>query len=117
MPSEYNYAIVDGDLVHYGVPGMKWGVHRALYKSASNERLMKKALKYDKKAAAMTKKSESQHAKKDLGYANKKAVKAAKYDKKAAKLEKKSLTESSDFMQSRLHSKSQNLKYKAAKLR
>ena len=38
----YNGTFVDeNELYHYGVPGMRWGVRRALSKSASNERLRK----------------------------------------------------------------------------
>ena len=107
----------EDELMHYGVLGMKWGVRRALRKSSANTRLQQKALKYDKKAAAMTKKSEKIHAQKDLESANRKAVKAAKYDKKASTLERKSLKETSDLKQARLHKKSENLKYKAANLR
>lgn len=105
------------DLMHYGVLGMKWGVHRATRKASSNERLQKKALEYDKKAGLMTKKSEKIHAKKDLEAANRKAVKAAKYSKKASALEKKSINATGDLKQARLHKKSENLKYKAANLR
>lgn len=36
-----NYVIVNGELMHYGVPGMKWGKRKAL----------KKMLKYEKKYA------------------------------------------------------------------
>lgn len=107
----------EDELMHYGVLGMKWGVRRATSKSSANARLERKALKYDRKAAVMTKKSEKAHAQEDLLTANKKAVKAAKYDKKAAVLEKKSIKETSDLKQARLYKKSENLKYKAANLR
>ena len=104
------------ELQHYGVPGMKWGVIRAKYKSASNERLRKRALKYDKKDAIATKKSEKIHAKEDLGFANRKAVKAAKYRKQASVLEKRSVKAESDFDQARLHRKAERKNYKAAKM-
>ena len=38
---------MNNELYHYGVPGMKWGVHRALSKQASNVKLRKKALSFD----------------------------------------------------------------------
>ena len=107
----------ENELMHYGVLGMKWGVHRALSKAKANERLRKKASKYDKKAATMTKKSEKIHTRDDLEGAYKKGVKAAQYDKKAATLYRKSLTKTSEFEQARLHKKSEKLKYKAANLR
>ena len=37
-------------LEHYGVKGMKWGVRKAVRKVRKNERLRKKAKKYDTKA-------------------------------------------------------------------
>lgn len=107
----------EDELMHYGVPGMKWGVHRALYKSAANTRLGKKALKYDIKAAKLRKKSEKLHADEDLGRANRKAVKAAKYDKKAAKLEKRAEKSGDSLKTDLLYKRSEKLKYKASKAR
>lgn len=37
-------------LIHYGVLGMKWGIHRSNRKSAARYRLSKKAAKYQKKS-------------------------------------------------------------------
>lgn len=105
------------ELQHYGVPGMKWGVIRSKYKSSANERLRRKALKYDKKEAKFTKRSEKAHASEDLGFANRKAVKAAKQMKKAAVLEKRSVKADSDLKSAYLHKRSEKLKYKAAKNR
>ena len=102
------------ELYHYGVVGMKWGVHRSLYKSSANDRLMRKAVKWDKKAAKLTKKSEKIHAVEDLEGANKKAVKAAKYDAKAAKFKKKSLNTTNESDKLYYEKKSEKLKYKAA---
>ena len=111
---QYNYT---DELYHYGILGMRWGVHRALSKNSSNSRLMKKAIKYDQKSASLTKKSEKIHANKDLAGSNKKAVKAAKYDKKAAKFEMKALKTDNDFNRTKFESKAEKLKYKAAKNR
>lgn len=119
MPN-HNYVIHNGELItedelrHYGVLGMKWGVRRANYKSQRYERLATKALKYDKKSASLTKKSEKAHAEEDLGRANKAAIKAAKLNKKAATIERKSVKADNDFEKDRLHRKAEKLKYKAA---
>lgn len=107
----------EDELAHYGVPGMKWGVHRALRKSTANTRLGKKALKYDIKAAKMRKKSEKIHASEDLKQANRKAVEAAKYDKKAAKLEKRAEKSGDSLKTDLLYRRSEKLKYEAAKAR
>lgn len=108
------YMIVNGELYHYGVAGMKWGIRKANYKSARSDKLKKKALDYDKKAANLTKKAEKAHAKYDLETANKRAVKAAKLDKKAAVTEKKAAKASTDLGQAVLYRKAEKLKYKAA---
>ena len=79
------YYETNDELYHYGVLGMKWGVHRATYKSGRNQKLERKAAKQDKKAADLYRKAEKAHAKYDLGKANKAAAKAGKYAKKAAK--------------------------------
>lgn len=105
----------ENELQHYGVIGMKWGIHRATSKLSSNPDLYKKALKYDKKAAVARKKSEKLHAKKDLETANQKALKAATLRKRAAVLEKRSSKTENDYKAAKLHKKSENLKYKAAK--
>lgn len=107
----------ESELYHYGVPGMRWGVHRAQSKISANEKLRKKALQYDKKAANLTKKSEKLHASKDLENHNRKAIKAAKYDKKAAVYEKKALKSDDESDRANNHYKAENMKYKAAKAR
>lgn len=95
---ESNYIITyDGELYHYGVKGMKWGVIRYRKNSADrgiarrerqNVKLEKKAAKYDVKA--------SKRALKNIkkGYDSVGLVatkKSAKLNVKAAKLERKAL--------------------------
>ena len=75
----------NNELTHYGVVGMKWGVHRSALKQKGISRLERKAFNYDKKSANFTKKSEKRHAKYDLEGSNRKAIKAAKLSEKAAK--------------------------------
>ena len=111
-----DYVIVNGELYHYGVPGMRWGVRRAKRKLASNDKLIRKALDYDKKSAALTKKSEKAHAKYDLENANKRAIKAATLNKKAAKVAKKAVKSDDDLKRLIYERRSEKLKYKATKL-
>ena len=42
MNDQYYILTADGELYHYGVKGMKWGVRRALRKQARASKLMKK---------------------------------------------------------------------------
>lgn len=102
------------ELYHYGVLGMKWGVRRSNRLSSSNERLAKKALKYDKRAAILQKKSEKQHAKIDLETSNRAATKAANYTKKAAAIRKKAL-KGDDVAKLNAEKKASKLEFKAAK--
>ena len=106
--------LVNKELMHYGVVGMKWGVRRAKYKSSSNERLRRKALSYDKKSAELNKKSEKAHAKIDLAGSNKAAAKAATYSKKAAATKKKAIGETNEVAKSMLNRKAARLEYKSA---
>lgn len=111
------YSDNNDELYHYGVLGMKQGVRRAQRKEYANERLVRKAIKYDKKSAKLTKKAEKHHAELDLETANKKAKKAANYDIKAAKLNKKALNADSEMQRTRFEKKSAKMEYKATKAR
>ena len=104
----------NGELYHYGVAGMKWGVRKASYYATRNEKLGRKALKLDKKAAVYTKKSEKRHAEYDLEMSNRAATKAANYRKKAATTRKKAL-KGDDTDQVRAEKKATKLEYKATK--
>lgn len=106
--------IDDETLQHYGVKGMKWGVHRARRKMEKNEKLRKKALDYDSKSAALAKTSEKIHASRDLGRANKYAANAALSLKKAAKAEKKALKTDDEFKRAKLEARAARSKYRAA---
>lgn len=113
--SENVYFITDdGELYHYGVVGMKWGVRRAQHRAQQNVKLGRKALNLDKKAAVYTKKSEKAHAEIDLETSNRAAKKAATYSKKAAVIRKKAL-KGTDAEQLRAEQKATKLEYKAAK--
>ena len=100
-----NYAIVNGELKHYGVVGMKWGVRRGnvsrAYAKAAKKanKLEKKYIKTNMKAAKLEVKAAKALRKAggfSLGYdtpRNQRAVraqgKAAKITYKAAKIQKK----------------------------
>lgn len=103
------------ELYHYGVLGMKWGVHKARRKNDANERLQNKAFKYDQKSAVYTKKSERIHAEKDLELSNRQAKKAAKYSKKAAGLHKKAVGLDDGLERTLVERKAEKLNYKAAR--
>lgn len=46
-----DHKLENDELMHYGVLGTKWGVHRSLAKQKQNARLENKALRYDVKSA------------------------------------------------------------------
>lgn len=116
ITSDYIYTS-DGELYHYGVIGMKWGVRRALYKTKQNKRLANKAAKYDKKKEQLYKKSEKVHSEKDLEAVNKAAKKASQYGKKAASIERKINKETDEVAKATLNKKYESLKYKSEKQR
>lgn len=79
-----DYVLTDSDeLRHYGVIGMKWGVHRAKKKGTKYEYKSHSTKKYERKAAKAWKK----HMKydEDSRYKAKNDNQHAKYEAKAAK--------------------------------
>lgn len=127
---QYNYTTSDEDsdeLYHYGVLGMKWGVHRARRKlnnsNATNsdhdkavkslrnhrDKIMNKISKLNTKSDKLKK----QQYKIDT----KLEPKAAKMERKANKLEKKVLKAKSDEKAVKLMNKSVKLKTKVSDIR
>jgi hypothetical protein len=105
----------DEELLHYGVPGMKWGVRKASYKLNANKRLKKKALELDAKSAKLYKKSEKAHASYDLERSNKAATKAANYAKKSVKAQKKANKETNGLAKTMYERKAAKMTYKSEK--
>lgn len=92
------YVIQNGELYHYGVLGMRWGVRRNTSKayakaSGKADKLRKKQTALNVKAAKLQKKALNKevHATNEKQYqkARKKQFKANKLNLKAAKMQKK----------------------------
>ena len=97
----------EGDeLAHYGVKGQKWGARRAELKTAQNQRISSRVNALEKKAYALTKKSERFHSTDDLKKSNKYASKAVSAVQKSSG--------ASDAKRDAFLKKAVTLKYKAA---
>lgn len=114
-----NYVIVDGELRHYGVKGMKWGVIRASKKLAKattkeeRDAAISSLKKHRSKGAAKVEKLKKKAPKLQENMENmivKNEIKAAKLNDKAAKARRK---EYSLFTSKR---KAAKLEFKAKKL-
>lgn len=125
-----NYVITDdGELYHYGVKGMKWGVRRATKKlhtanQAGNEKQRSRAVaslsthqrKINKKLASLDKKSVKLE-KKRYEQATENATKIAKLERKANKARRKAAKTIYTTTARKRLQKVAKLEYKASKLK
>lgn len=108
MMWEYNQTINSNELYHYGVPGMKWGVHRSSASKISSwnrkkTKLNKKITKQENKQTKLKKKLDKQTIST--------AERVAKLMNESARLRNKSYT---GFFMTK--SKGDKLRYKADKM-
>ena len=121
----YDHKLENDELMHYGVLGVKWGVHRSLAKQKKNARLEKKELHYDAKSAKSERKSLKSRRSAPPSYASRSKSEAVKlnnynakrvnYEYKSKKLIEKANKTSDPGKQLKLGRKSQKLGYKATK--
>ena len=104
-------------LAHYGVLGMRWGVHRAAKMSKSFDKLEKKAVKYDQKAARAYRSSERAHVRYDLDGYNRSATRSANYELKSIKNAKKAEQATDPFTKVMYEAKSGHQAYKSAQMK
>ena len=120
-----DHKLENDELMHYGVLGMKWGVHRSLAKKKQNARLENKALHYDVKSAKAERKSLKSRRSAPPAYASRSKSEAVKlnnynakkvnYEYKSKKLAEKAHKTSDPDKQLKFERKSQKFGYKAAK--
>lgn len=126
--SEY-YVTTDGELYHYGVKGMRWGVRRATNKlrtanQAGNEKQRDRAVaslsahqrKINKKLTSLDKKSVKLE-KKRYEQATENATKIAKLERKANKARRKAAKTIYTTTARKRLQKVAKLEYKASKLK
>lgn len=107
--------ILDGELQHYGVVGMKWGVRKANYYAKRRSRLEKKVANYDLKAAKKARKASKLHEK-DIDAVSRRSMrKAAKFEVKAKKMMKKSIKDLDGFERAKIERKASKYQAKASK--
>ena len=111
---EYNQLQSSDELYHYGVLGMKWGVHRSNRGMASNVKLAKRAAKFDLKASKAKRTAENNHQKYDIEGKVKAIKKANKFNVKAAKYEKKATNVTNESRKLRLEQKAKKYALKSA---
>lgn len=112
----YIYIQDSGELYHYGVLGMKWGVRKANRLASNRERLRQKAADYERRAAKATAKGDKIHMNRASRSARKLTKKMNKFKVEAKKLMSRSLNELDDFKASKLQQKSENMQLKADKI-
>ena len=80
---ENTYMIVDGELYHYGIPGMKWGVRKAREYTSKSDAARKTSDMYESLSKNAVKSGNVSQARKYRRVANKYQRKADKYQHKA----------------------------------
>lgn len=83
-----NYTIINGELYHYGVPGMKWGVRQAEKYTTKSRMARESADEWDEMAKYVKSKGKLKKAANYRYWGEKDRIDARKYDKKAAEMNK-----------------------------
>ena len=97
--SEYQLRLKDDELAHYGVLGMKWGIHRGKIEEVYN-RAYKKELKLNKRADKARDAYQKARVKANTGVAKKYKKLQYKADKLQTKADKKKIRFNTQYKKS-----------------